>query len=106
VLLGLADEEGHPRVGIVSSVDNRLDPASGTIRVRAVFDNADGMLLPGLYARVRLGGAEHGGLASVDVLFEHRRLRLPPVDAPNGVTKGIVYQRNAGATKGSVSSVA
>jgi membrane fusion protein, multidrug efflux system len=66
VLLGLADEEGHPRVGIVSSVDNRLDPGSGTIRVRAVFDNADGMLLPGLYARVRLGGAEERVATLVD----------------------------------------
>lgn len=66
VLLGLADEEGYPRVGIVSSVDNRLDPASGTIRVRAVFDNADGMLLPGLYARVRLGGAEERIATLVD----------------------------------------
>ena len=40
----------------MSSVDNRLDTSSGTIRVRAVFDNADGLLLPGLYARIRLGG--------------------------------------------------
>ncbi|MDX5445916.1 MAG: efflux RND transporter periplasmic adaptor subunit [Zoogloeaceae bacterium] len=66
VLLGLADETGYPRVGIVDSVDNRLDPASGTIRVRAVFDNADGMLVPGLYARVRLGGAEERVATLVD----------------------------------------
>ncbi|MFT2588495.1 efflux RND transporter periplasmic adaptor subunit, partial [Escherichia coli] len=44
--------------GRVGSVDNRLDTASGTIRVRAIFDNADGQLVPGLYARVRLGGGE------------------------------------------------
>lgn len=56
VFLGLADEDGHSRHGTVSSVDNRLDTSSGTIRVRAVFDNADGLLLPGLYARIRLGG--------------------------------------------------
>ena len=56
VLLGLADEDGYPRRGRVSDVDNRLDTSSGTIRVRAVFDNDDGKLLPGLYARVRLGG--------------------------------------------------
>jgi multidrug efflux system membrane fusion protein len=56
VFLGLADEDGHSRRGRVSSVDNRLDTSSGTIRVRAVFDNADGLLLPGLYARIRLGG--------------------------------------------------
>ena len=63
VLLGLADEEDYPRRGAVSYVDNRLDVSSGTIRVRAVFDNPDGRLLPGLYARVRLAGsAERPGL--------------------------------------------
>ncbi|AGW89618.1 MULTISPECIES: efflux RND transporter periplasmic adaptor subunit [Cupriavidus] len=56
VYLGLADEDGHPHQGKIQSVDNRLDPRSGTIRVRAVFDNEDGRLLPGLYGKVRLGG--------------------------------------------------
>lgn len=55
--LGLADETGFPREGRISSVDNRLDTSSGTIRVRAVFDNPDGLLLPGLYARIRLGSS-------------------------------------------------
>lgn len=58
VYLGLANEEGHPRKGTVSFIDNRLDVASGTIRVRAVFDNPDGQLIPGLYARVQLGGGK------------------------------------------------
>lgn len=57
VQMGLADEKGYPRQGVVASVDNRLDPTSGTIRVRAVFDNRDGLMVPGLYARVRLGGS-------------------------------------------------
>ncbi|NMG37268.1 efflux RND transporter periplasmic adaptor subunit [Azoarcus sp. TTM-91] len=57
VQLGLANEEGYSRSGKVSSIDNRMDTSSGTIRVRAVFDNPDGRLLPGLYARIRLGGA-------------------------------------------------
>lgn len=56
VYLGLANEDAYSREGKVGSVDNRLDASSGTIRVRAVFDNADGQLLPGLYARIRLGG--------------------------------------------------
>jgi multidrug efflux system membrane fusion protein len=56
VFLGLANETAYPRKGKVSSVDNRLDTSSGTIRVRALFDNADGTLVPGLYARIRLGG--------------------------------------------------
>ena len=54
VSMGLMNELGFPRQGKVASVDNRLDSASGTIRLRAIFDNADGMLVPGLYARIRL----------------------------------------------------
>ena len=56
VRLGLVNETGYSRTGKVASVDNQLDTRSGTIRVRATFDNADGVLLPGLYARVAVGG--------------------------------------------------
>jgi len=55
VKLGLANEIGYSRIGKVASVDNTLDAGSGTIRVRAMFDNADGTLLPGLYARIQVG---------------------------------------------------
>jgi membrane fusion protein, multidrug efflux system len=57
VELGLANESGYSRSGVIDSVDNRLDTSSGTIRVRARFDNADGTLVPGLYARVKVGGS-------------------------------------------------
>ncbi|MGN6807134.1 MAG: efflux RND transporter periplasmic adaptor subunit [Trinickia sp.] len=63
VELGLADEAGYSRKGVVASVDNRLDTASSTIRVRARFDNPDGTLVPGLYARIKVGGgAPHRAL--------------------------------------------
>lgn len=63
VALGLADESGYSRTGTIDSVDNRLDKQSGTIRVRARFDNPDGVLLPGLYARVKVsGGAAHSAV--------------------------------------------
>jgi len=58
VLLGLANEQGYPRKGAIEFVDNRLDPQSGTIRVRAVFDNADGVLTPGMFARLKIGAGE------------------------------------------------
>jgi membrane fusion protein, multidrug efflux system len=57
VELGLANESGYSRRGVIDSVDNRLDTSSGTIRVRARFDNPDGMLVPGLYARIKVGGS-------------------------------------------------
>lgn len=66
VSLGLADETAYSRAGIIDSVDNRLDKQSGTVRVRARFDNADGMLLPGLYARVKVDGGEARSAVLVD----------------------------------------
>jgi len=56
--MGLADETGYSHQGVIQSVDNQLDTASGTIRMRARFDNTNGALLPGLYARVKVGGSE------------------------------------------------
>jgi len=44
--------------GRIVSVDNRLDITSGTIRVRALIDNPEGKLVPGLYARIRVSGSE------------------------------------------------
>jgi multidrug efflux system membrane fusion protein len=60
VSMGLANEPGYPRQGRLAFLDNSLDPSTGTIRVRALFDNPDGRLRPGLYARIRMGaGAPH-----------------------------------------------
>lgn len=57
VLIGLANEEGFPHPGEVDFVDNALNPATGTIRARAILPNPDGIFTPGLFARVRLLGA-------------------------------------------------
>lgn len=55
VAIGLASEEGFPHRGRIDFVDNRVDPQSGTVRMRALLDNKDGRFTPGLFARVRLG---------------------------------------------------
>lgn len=57
VRMGLANEQGYPHQGHMDFVDNQLDPETGTIRGRAVFDNADGYLTPGLFARLQLLGS-------------------------------------------------
>jgi len=56
VLVGLANEDGFPHEGKVDFIDNALNPATGTIRARAVVPNPDNRLTPGLFARVRLLG--------------------------------------------------
>jgi membrane fusion protein, multidrug efflux system len=50
-------EGGDPVEGRIHSFDNKIDPKTGTIRARAYFANADGRLLPGMFARVKMGSA-------------------------------------------------
>jgi len=54
VFLGLANEQGFPHEGTINFADNQVKPSTGTIRVRAVFQNPDRLLMPGLFARVRV----------------------------------------------------
>ncbi len=56
--MGLIDEDGYPHTGRLDFVDNQVDPQSGTIRGRAVFDNKDGRFTPGLFARIKLVGGD------------------------------------------------
>lgn len=58
VYLGLSSETGNPHQGQLDFLDNQVNPRTGTIRGRAVFDNADGQFTPGLYARVKLVGSD------------------------------------------------
>lgn len=58
VLLTLTDERLGQRKGQLDFVDNRVDAASGTIRARAVFDNKDLFLVPGLFGRVTIGASD------------------------------------------------
>ena len=52
--LQLADESDFPHHGYIESFDNRLDPNTGSILLRAVFSNDDGRIVPGLFARIRV----------------------------------------------------
>lgn len=56
VKVGLANEDGYPHQGKLEFVDNRLDAKTGSVRMRAMFDNSDNTLVPGLFARVQLAG--------------------------------------------------
>ena len=63
VLMGLVNDEGFPHIGHIDFIDNQVDQQTGTIRGRAVFDNADGLFTPGLFARVKLvASASYSGI--------------------------------------------
>ena len=80
VYLRLADEEGFPHRGHMDFVDNLLDRDTGTMTGRAIFPNPDGLLTPGLFARVRLPGS---GLAEA--------LLIPDAAIGSDQTEKFVY---------------
>ena len=53
--MGTSGDTATPIAGHLQLVDNQVDAKSGTVRVRAVFDNADGVLMPGQFAHLRMG---------------------------------------------------
>lgn len=54
VEMGLSNGTDFPFLGMVDFADNRIDPTTGTMKVRAVFENPKRLLTPGLFARVRI----------------------------------------------------
>jgi RND family efflux transporter MFP subunit len=89
VQMGLANEEGYPHTGAISFVDNQIDPRTGTIRARAAFDNKDGFLTPGLFARVKLLGHNSFKAVLVDdraVGTDQSQKFVYVLDAQNKVT--------------------
>ena len=54
VRMGLANELGFPHEGRIDFVDNRLNPQTGAIRLRASFDNAKGQFTPGLAVKLMM----------------------------------------------------
>ncbi|PPD29407.1 MAG: efflux transporter periplasmic adaptor subunit [Hyphomicrobium sp.] len=66
VRIRLADEKVWTRQGRMNFVDNQLNPRSGTLRGRAIIDNKDQLLQPGLFARLQLFGGESDALLIPD----------------------------------------
>jgi membrane fusion protein, multidrug efflux system len=58
VQMGTAANGDTPYQGRLQLIDNQVDAKSGTVRVRAAFENKDGALMPGQFARIRMGQAQ------------------------------------------------
>ncbi len=57
VEMALIDENEYPHQGYIDYVDPEINPATGTIRARAVFENPDNLFGAGMFARVRVPGS-------------------------------------------------
>ena len=56
VTITLADGSVYPAEGQIVAADRALKDKTGTLTVKALFPNPDNLLLPGMFARVRLSG--------------------------------------------------
>ncbi|WP_322403414.1 efflux RND transporter periplasmic adaptor subunit [Massilia luteola] len=66
VRVGLVNEQGFPHEGRLKFLDNRVDPSTGTNHMRAVLQNPDHQLTPGLYAHVQFAGLAPSEAALID----------------------------------------
>ena len=73
--LGLQGEDGYPHKGHLDYVSPQIDAATGTLAVRAVFDNKDRALLAGLFVRVRVpvGHIDKALLVRDDAIGENQQ---------------------------------
>ena len=103
VRVGLASEQGYPHEGTVDFIDNQVDPATGTIRARAVLPNPDRVFTPGLFARVQLEGSAEFKAMLIDdkaVLTDQDRKYVYVLGPKNAaVRKDVVLGRMIGGLR-------
>lgn len=110
--LQLSGETGFPHAGLIDFIDNQVDTGTGTVSVRGVFGNADGVMTSGMFARLRIpGSARHEALLIPDaainadqnerfvfVVGKDDLVQRRPVDL--GPLFGNLRQINGGLTPG------
>jgi multidrug efflux system membrane fusion protein len=66
VQITTATQESQPIHGRLQLIDNQVDPRSGTVRVRAVFDNTEGRLMAGQFVRLRMAGTRAAPVIAIN----------------------------------------
>jgi RND family efflux transporter MFP subunit len=87
VYVRLMDEDKWTRKGSMNFVDNRFEAGTGTMRARAIFDNPDGLLTPGIFGRLRVVGSG-----------EYEAMLLPPEAVLTDQSNRIVMTVDASGT--------
>ncbi len=68
--VGLADEEGYPHEGRMDFADTSVDSKTGTIQVRAILPNKNGLIFPGMFLRVRVPARRFDTLLAPDLAVQ------------------------------------
>lgn len=99
VQVRLADEKEFSHKGVMDFVDNALSERSGTMRGRAIFENKDTLLAPGVFGRLQLFGGDIDALLVPDaaIVSDQARKIVFTVNAdnvvtPKPVTLGPIYE--------------
>jgi RND family efflux transporter MFP subunit len=94
VIIKLSDEKIPPRKGFLDFSENRIDEKTGTMRVRAILENPDGILTPGLFGTVIVPGSlpYEGILIPDSALIADQNRRVVMVIDEEGKAKGKVVQ--------------
>lgn len=88
VSVSLSDRRIPPKTGYLDFSENRIDAETGTMRVRAVLENEDGLLTPGLFGRVNVPGSlPYQGILVPDqaIVSDQNRRLVMSVDADGNV---------------------
>ncbi|MEM6685952.1 MAG: efflux RND transporter periplasmic adaptor subunit [Bacteroidota bacterium] len=87
VFLKLQDETEYVHEGVMDFVDNEIDRNTGTIEGRAILDNKDGFIEPGMFGKARLlGSAEHEAIMIPDeIIGTNQSVRFVYVLGENNV---------------------
>lgn len=89
VRASIADRDQPPFLGQLNFAENRLDPGSGTIRMRARFPNPDGILQPGLFGRINVPASlpYQGVLISDEAVLADQNRHIVYVVGADGVVQ-------------------
>ena len=93
VTVKLSDESIPPQAGILDFSENRIDRETGTMRVRAVLQNPDDILTPGLFGTVNVPGSlPYQGVLVPDrsILSDQNRRLVMTVDDEGNVIPRVV----------------
>lgn len=89
VKVSLSDNSIPPRTGVLDFSENRIDEETGTMRVRAILENPDDILTPGLFGRVNVPGSlPYEGILIPDeaIVADQNRRLVMAVDGAGNVT--------------------